>query len=295
MKKRGLGQNVNLFLSRTADTATEIREITESKTVPGKKEDLRQLPIEILQRGRYQPRREMAPETIQELADSIRTYGVLQPIIVRNIDKDNYEIIAGERRWRAAQLAGLTEIPVIIKNISDEATLAIALIENIQRENLNALEEAIALQRLLDEFGMTHQQVAEAVGKSRTTVTNLLRLLNLAPEVKTLLEQKKIEMGHARALLALDIVKQVDAAQMIIRQNLSVRETERLVNSYQHPKTKSSNVFKTADPDISRLQNDISDKLGAKVLFQHNTRGKGKIVIYYNNLDELDGVLARIQ
>jgi ParB family chromosome partitioning protein len=295
MKKRGLGQNVNLFLSRTANTATEIREVTESKVAPSKKDDLRQLPIEILQRGRYQPRREMAPEAIQELADSIRTHGVLQPIIVRNIDKDNYEIIAGERRWRAAQIAGLTEIPVIIKNISDEATLAVALIENIQRENLNAMEEAIALQRLLDEFGMTHQQVAEAVGKSRTTVTNLLRLLNLAPEVKTLLEQKKIEMGHARALLALDIVKQIDAAQTIIRQNLSVRETERLVNSYNNPKLKTSATFKSTDPDIQRLQNDISDKLGAKVFVQYNKRGKGKIIIHYNNLDELDGVLAKIQ
>jgi ParB family transcriptional regulator, chromosome partitioning protein len=284
-----------MFLSRTADTATEIREITENKIAFGKKEDLRQLPIEILQRGRYQPRREMAAEALQELADSIRSHGVLQPIIVRNIEKDNYEIIAGERRWRAAQLAGLTEIPVIIKNISDQATLAIALIENIQRENLNAVEEAIALQRLLDEFGMTHQQVAEAVGKSRTTVTNLLRLLNLVPEVKTLLEQKKIEMGHARALLALDSIKQIDAAQTIIRQNLSVRETERLVQSYQHPKTKIKAGFKIADPDISGLQKDISDKLGAKVLLQHNKHGKGKMVIHYNNLDQLDGILSRIQ
>jgi ParB family transcriptional regulator, chromosome partitioning protein len=289
MKKRpSLGSNVDIFLSRT-------KRIDIQKTLAPEGE-LRRLPIDMLQRGRYQPRREIAPEAVQELAESIRTQGVLQPIIVRSIAQGRYEIIAGERRWRASQLAGLKEIPAIIKDIPDEAALAVALIENIQRENLNALEEAVALQRLSDEFGMTHQQVAESVGKSRTTVTNLLRLLSLQPDVKILLERSQIEMGHARALLALSGAKQSQAAQEVAARGLSVRETEKLVNTIQTATAPVvSNPAKKIDPNVFSLQKNLSDKLGATVVFQQQPSGKGKMVIHYNNLDELEGILGRIQ
>jgi ParB family chromosome partitioning protein len=289
MKKRpSLGSNVDIFLSRT-------KRIDIQQTLAPEGE-LKRLPVDMLQRGRYQPRKEITQEAVQELADSIRTQGVLQPIIVRNIAQGRYEIIAGERRWRASQLAGLTEIPAIIKDIPDEAALAVALIENIQRENLHALEEAVALQRLSDEFGLTHQQVAESVGKSRTTVTNLLRLLSLQPDVKILLERKQIEMGHARALLALSGVKQSQAAQEVVARGLSVRETEKLVNSIQAATPAPTiNNSKKIDPNISALQKNLSDKLGATVVFQQQPSGKGKMVVHYNSLDELEGILARIQ
>lgn len=292
MKKSRLGNNLEVFLSRTS-VATEIKEVATAVKV---KEQLQQLSVEMLQRGRYQPRREIAPDAIQELAESIRVQGVIQPIIVRPIAQGRYEIIAGERRWRAAQLAGLTEIPAIVKDLADEAALAIALIENIQRENLNPLEEAVALQRLSDEFGMTHQQVAEAVGKSRATISNLLRLLSLQPEVKKMLEHGKLEMGHARALLALSGNAQEQAAHEVVAQGLSVRETEKRVNHWQAARpVKSISSFKKIDPNLAALQKDMSDKLGANVVFQQNAKGKGKMVIRYNNLDELEGILARIQ
>jgi ParB family chromosome partitioning protein len=287
MKKRSLGSNIDIFLSRTKRP-----EITETSLPEG---ELRQLPVENLQRGRYQPRKQIAEETVRELADSIRAQGVIQPIVVRGIAKDQYEIIAGERRWRAAQLAGLKNIPALVKDIPDEAALAMALIENIQRENLNPLEEAVALQRLLDEFGMTHQQVAEAVGKSRTTVTNLLRLLNLQSGVKTLLEQGDLEMGHARALLALNDKSQNEAAAEIVKRGLSVRETEALVSKWQSIGTHLPHTAKKLDPNIAALQQSLSDKLGAAVNFQQRGNGKGKMVIHYNSLDELEGILERIK
>jgi ParB family chromosome partitioning protein len=235
----------------------------------------------------------MNPEKLQELADSIKAQGVIQPIVVRKLGQDKYEIVAGERRWRASQLAGLQQIPVVIKDIDDRATMAIALIENIQRQDLNPLEEAEALRRLLDEFTMTHQQIADAVGKSRVTVTNLLRLMDLHPEVKKLLISGQLEMGHARALLSLDAVKQVAAAQKIAREGLTVRMAEKLVKDAQ---TESKpQKTKTVDHDTLRLQNELTAKLGAKVVIEHKDNGAGKLVIAYSSLEELDGILEQIR
>jgi ParB family chromosome partitioning protein len=241
----------------------------------------------------------MRPESLEELADSIRAQGVVQPIVVRPApeadDGARYEIIAGERRWRAAQLAGLQEIPAVIRDVPDEAAVAMALIENIQRENLNPLEEARALERLVTEFDMTHQQAAEAVGRSRTAVTNLLRLLDLSAEVKKLVEQRQLEMGHARALLALaDAGGQLSAARQVVSRGLSVRATERLVKRLLQPPRKAGPA-PSRDPDIRRLESDLSERLGAKVTLQHGQAGKGRLVVTYNSLDELDGILAHIK
>ncbi len=272
------------------------------KKPPG--EELASLPVERLQRGKYQPRVDMRQEALEELAISIRAQGVIQPIVVRQLDPatpgetPRYEIIAGERRWRAAQIAGLTSIPAVIRRVPDEAAIAMALIENIQRENLNPLEEARALERLIAEFGVTHQQAADAVGRSRAAVSNLLRLLELAPEVADLLEKRQIEMGHARALLALTTRRQqVEVGALVARNGLSVRETEALVRKILQPAGGGGQDAPTprVDPNITRLQDDLSEKLGAKVLIQHGNGGKGKLVVHYNSLDELDGVLAHIQ
>jgi ParB family chromosome partitioning protein len=257
-------------------------------------EELKQLPIELLARGKYQPRTHMDKEALEELAASIKAQGVVQPIVVRPVNAGNYEIIAGERRWRAAQLAGLATIPAVVRNIPDEAAIAIALIENIQRENLNPIEEAAALQRLSDEFGMTHQNVAEAVGRSRAAVTNLLRLLTLQPEVRELLERGQMDMGHARALLALDGPAQSKAARIVVDKGLSVRETEHLVNRLLEGPAKRRGARGT-DPDIRALAQKLSERIGAKVRIQHTRRGKGRLVIEYGNLDELDGILTRIR
>jgi ParB family transcriptional regulator, chromosome partitioning protein len=277
--KRGLGRGLDALLG---DVAAAKETSNPSHT----------LPIEHLQRGKFQPRKDMNPEKLQELADSIKAQGIIQPIVVRKLDQDKYEIVAGERRWRAAQLAGLQQVPVVIKDIDDRATMAIALIENIQRQDLNPLEEAEALRRLLDEFTMTHQQIADAVGKSRVTVTNLLRLMDLHPEVKKLLIGGQLEMGHARALLSLDAVKQVAAAQKIAREGLTVRMAEKLVKDAQiEPKPKTT---KAIDHDTLRLQNQLTAKLGAKVLIEHKDNGAGKLVIAYSSLEELDGILEQI-
>jgi ParB family chromosome partitioning protein len=267
-------------------------------------EELAKLPLDLLQRGRYQPRLDMRPESLAELADSIRAQGVVQPIVVRPVDSpgdgvsQRYEIIAGERRWRAAQMAGLSEIPAVIRHVPDEAAIAMALIENIQRENLNPLEEARALERLISEFGLTHQQAADAVGRSRAGVSNLLRLLELAPEVCELLEQRQLEMGHARALLALEQRrKQTEVAVLVAKKGLSVRETEALVRRLQTPAAASGSAGELAarDPNVQRLENDLAEKLGARVAIQQGAGGKGKLVVSYNSLDELDGILAHIQ
>ena len=234
----------------------------------------------------------MSEEALEELASSIRAQGIIQPIVVRQIGADKYEIIAGERRWRAAQLAKLDAVPCIIKDVPDEAAVAIALIENIQREDLNAMEEAIALNRLLNEFELTHQQVAEAVGKSRTTVTNLLRLNNLNEDVKILLEHGDIEMGHARCLLALEGEAQSDAARLAVAKALTVRETEKLVRSILEPAPKKE--VQEKDPDVKQLEQKLAENLGAKVEINYNKKGKGKLVISYTTLDELDGILSRI-
>ena len=277
-------------------------------------DQLARLPVELLQRGRYQPRADMRNDTLEELAASIRAQGVIQPILVRPIgaggsgssggigSEQRYEIIAGERRWRAAQLAGLTEIPSIIRQVPDEAAVAMALIENIQREDLNPLEEAHAFERLIAEFGLTHQQVAEAVGRSRVAVTNLLRLIELAPGVAELVERRDLDMGHARALLGLENHrKQTELALLVVKKGLSVRETEALVRRLSQPPGKgNTDAFggtgsSGRDPNVERLENELTDKLGARVQIQHTTKGRGKLIVAYNSLDELDGILSHIQ
>ncbi|MEA2093865.1 MAG: ParB/RepB/Spo0J family partition protein, partial [Pseudomonadota bacterium] len=263
----------------------------EARPVDG---DLRALPVDIIQRGKYQPRVDMHPESLQELADSISEQGVVQPIVVRGIGEGRYEIIAGERRWRAAQQAGLHEIPAVIRDVDDRSAIAIALIENIQRENLNPLEEARALKRLIDEFEVTHEEAAQAVGRSRAAVSNLLRLLDLEDAVKEMVERGELEMGHARALLALGGAKQLKAAQQVIAQGLTVRATERLVQQLQKPKT-SRPAAPSTDPDIQRLETRLADTLGASVVIRHGQAGKGKLEIGYNSLDELDGILEHIR
>lgn len=256
---------------------------------------LRSMPIDLLQRGKYQPRENFDQEALEELANSIRAQGVIQPIVVRPVGKQGrYEIVAGERRWRAAQLVGLQDIPAVVREVDDQATMAMALIENLQRENLNPIEEATALQRLIDEFGLTQQQAADAVGRSRTSVTNLLRLLNLNAEVGLMVERGKIEMGHARALLGLQGKQQLDAAKQVLLLGLSVRETEKLVRKLLQPKATAKSIAQETDPNVKRLQNELSEKLGASVSLQQGARGKGKLVIQYNSLDELDGILEHI-
>jgi ParB family chromosome partitioning protein len=266
-------------------------------------EQLAKLPLDLLQRGRYQPRIDMRTETLAELADSIKAQGVVQPIVVRALgapdvgESQRYEIIAGERRWRAAQMAGLTEIPAVIRHIADDAAIAVSLIENIQRENLNPLEEARALTRLITEFGLTHQEAADAVGRSRAAVSNLLRLLELAPEVCELLEKRTIEMGHARALLALTQRRQQTEVGLLVgKKGLSVRETEALVRRLQAPAAGgSAEAAASRDPNVERLEQELAEKLGARVAIQQGSGGKGKLVVSYNSLDELDGILAHIQ
>lgn len=252
---------------------------------------LRTLKVGQLQPGKYQPRTQMDQDSLQQLADSIRAQGIMQPILVRPVAPEKFEIIAGERRWRAAQMAGLTEVPALVREIADEAALAMSLIENIQRENLNPLEEATGIKRLIDEFSMTHQLAAEAVGRSRSAVTNLLRLLNLAAPVQELLMQGHIDMGHARALLSLDGPKQIAVAQHVAAKQLSVREAERLVQGALHPRKKTP---VKPQRDILRLQESAADKLGAKVSIRHSARGVGKLVIEYKSLDQLDGILAHM-
>lgn len=265
--------------------------------------ELTRLPLDLLQRGKYQPRVDMRPESLAELAASIRAQGVVQPIVVRPLgspepgQQQRYEIIAGERRWRAAQQAGLTHIPAVVRQVPDNAAIAMALIENIQRENLNPLEEARSLERLIAEFGLTHQQAADAVGRSRAAVSNLLRLLELAPEVCERLERRELEMGHARALLGLENRrKQVELATLVVTKSLSVRETEALVRRMTAPAdAPAAPPSRSLDPNIRRLQDDLSEKLGAKVSIEHSSSGKGRLVLSYNSLDELDGILGHIQ
>ena len=299
-KKRGLGRGLDALLSSSKPAssannqqqATATPEQVSEVVAEQSKGELQKLAIEFLQSGKYQPRKDMSEEALEELASSIRAQGIIQPIVVRQIGADKYEIIAGERRWRAAQLAKLDAVPCIIKDVPDEAAVAIALIENIQREDLNAMEEAIALNRLLNEFELTHQQVAEAVGKSRTTVTNLLRLNNLNEDVKILLEHGDIEMGHARCLLALEGEAQSDAARLAVAKALTVRETEKLVRSILEPAPKKE--VQEKDPDVKQLEQKLAENLGAKVEINYNKKGKGKLVISYTTLDELDGILSRI-
>ncbi|MFA6036713.1 MAG: ParB/RepB/Spo0J family partition protein [Legionellales bacterium] len=260
----------------------------------GQKAQLKYLPIEQCQRSPYQPRKEFKPDALAELAQSIRTQGVIQPIVVRQLGVETYEIIAGERRWRAAQQAELTEIPAVIREVSDEAALAMALIENLQREDLNPLEEALALNRLMNEFGLTHQEAADVVGKSRTAVTNLLRLLTLRSEVKTMLEQGDLEMGHARALLALKGNAQIKVAHIIVAKDLSVRQTEKIVRQMLHSEEFINKAVQAVDPDIKTLEVKLSERFGTAVAIAHSRAGHGKLVFRYNTLEELDGILEKM-
>ena len=292
-KKRHLGRGLDALLSKPAARLSD--------TDDAGQDVLRQIPLELLQRGQYQPRVDMRQDSLEDLASSIKVQGVVQPIVARRIANtggtQRYEIVAGERRWRAAQLAGLAEIPAIIRDVPDEAAIAMSLIENIQRENLNPLEESRALDRLIREFDLTHAEAATAVGRSRATVSNLLRLQDLSDKVKPLLEQRQLEMGHARALLAIsDPTQQFDAARQVVKKGLSVRETEKLVKHMlagrtSKPVTKAASV----DADIRRLEIEVSEKLGAKVRVDHSKKGAGKLIISYNNLDELDGILKHIR
>ncbi len=288
-KKRGLGKGLDALLSTSHAAA---KQVNANDTASSSSEEFKNLALDLLQPGKYQPRKDMSPEALEELAESIRTQGVIQPIVVRQISHNQYEIIAGERRWRASQLAKLDKVPCIIKQVPDEAAGVIALIENIQREDLNAMEEAIALNRLIEEFNLTHQQTADAVGKSRATVSNLLRLNGLQEAVKRMLEYGDIDMGHARALLAISGEQQVALARVVIAKELTVRDTERLVNrTLNQPEV----VEKAAkDQDVVRLETQLIEKLGAKVTISHNKKGKGKMVINYQNLAELDGIIGKI-
>ncbi|GAB6388875.1 ParB/RepB/Spo0J family partition protein [Stutzerimonas marianensis] len=287
-KKRGLGRGLDALLGGANIAATA------SDTAVVDERELHQLPVDLIQRGKYQPRRDIDPVTLEELAHSIRTQGVMQPIVVRSIGGGRYEIIAGERRWRASQLAGLDRIPAIVREVTDEAAIAMALIENIQREDLNPIEEAVALQRLQQEFQLTQQQVADAVGKSRVTISNLLRLISLPDEIKTLLSHGDLEMGHARALLGLPAEQQVEGARHVVARGLTVRQTEALVRQWLNDKTPAKTETRD-DPDIVRLEQKLAERLGSPVQIKHGQKGKGQLVIRYNSLDELQGVLAHIR
>jgi ParB family chromosome partitioning protein len=286
-KKRGLGRGLDALLGGANVTAMQ------DEAVQVDERELQQLPLDLIQRGKYQPRRDIDPVTLEELAQSIRTQGVMQPIVVRSIGSGRYEIIAGERRWRASQQAGLEKIPAIVREVSDETAIAMALIENIQREDLNPIEEAVALQRLQQEFQLTQQQVADAVGKSRVTISNLLRLIALPEEIKTLLSHGDLEMGHARALLGLPAEQQVEGARHVVARGLTVRQTEALVRQWLNSK-EGAKAEPKSDPNIVRLEQRLAERLGSPVQIKHGEKGKGQLVIRYNSLDELQGVLAHI-
>ena len=293
-RKRGLGRGLDALLSASAHTADDKAAApTPGEASTNQGQALRELPIDLIQRGKYQPRRDIESDALQELADSIKAQGVMQPIIVRPISDSRFEIIAGERRWRASQLAGLDSIPAVVRDVPDDAAIAMALIENIQREDLNPIEEATALQRLQQEFKLTQQEVAEAVGKSRSAVTNLLRLMSLQDDVRRLLEHGDLEMGHAKALLGLDGASQSQAARTVVGKALSVRQTEALVRQLQDGKPPKKATTAT-DPNIRHLQDDLAQRLGSKVQIQHTAKGKGKLVLKYNSLDELDGILKHM-
>lgn len=287
-KKRGLNRGLEALLQGAGSLDVDL---TQNKL--DEKDGLQNLPIEWVQRGVYQPRRDMDPNALDELASSIRVHGIMQPIVVRTIGIDRYEIIAGERRWRAAQLAQLDSIPALIKEVPDEAAIAMALIENIQREDLNAIEEAFALQRLQNEFELTQQQVADAVGKSRSAIANLLRLLQLSEPVRLMLERGDLEMGHARSLLALEGDQQLVLAREVVAKGLSVRQTEELVRKAQQNPHEAAK--KTVSADTKNLQNRLSDALGAAVSVTQSAKGKGKLTIAYATLDQLDGIIARLE
>ena len=284
IRPKGLGRGLDALLSGSDEAAPA-------------NESLQTLATDRLRPGKYQPRTRMDATSLTELADSIREQGVVQPILVRPVDGGRFEIVAGERRWRAAQQAGLREIPTIVRNIPDQSALALALIENIQREDLNPLEEAHGLQRLIEEFGLTHDAAAKAVGRSRSAVTNMLRLTSLAKPVQEYLYDGKLEMGHARALLGLPIAQQGGAAARVVEQALSVRETERLVQQLQAPVRRAGRAGTRPrhDPDTARLENELAERLGAPVHIEAGRKGAGRVVIRYSSLEQLEGILARVK
>lgn len=284
-KKRGLGRGLNALLGGS-DTV-------EAMTTPHHDDELREVDVDLIQRGPWQPRTHFDEESLQELADSISTQGVVQPIVLRATIEGRYEIVAGERRWRASQLAGLGQVPAVIKHFDDQTAAAVSLIENIQRENLNPLEESTALQRLMNEFEMTHQQIADTVARSRAAVSNLLRLQDLNPDVKELLSNRTIDMGHARALLGVTGNTQSTLARVVAKKGLSVRETEQLVRKALNPPVKAKKIAK--DPDIKKLETSLSERLGASVNIRQKPKGRGSLEISYNSLDELEGILSKIQ
>ncbi|KXU34251.1 chromosome partitioning protein ParB [Ventosimonas gracilis] len=286
VKKRGLGRGLDALLGGGS-------ELLQEQASNAGRDELQHLPLDLISRGKYQPRRDMDPAMLEELANSIKAQGVMQPVVVRPIGQGRYELIAGERRWRASSQAGLSKIPALIREVPDETAIALALIENIQREDLNPIEEALALQRLQQEFELTQQQVAEAVGKSRASVANLLRLISLPEEVKTLLAHGDLEMGHARALLGLPEERQSEGARRVVADSLNVRQTEALVRLWLAAKPQSKPL--PIDPDISRLERRLAEKLGAAVHIKHSAKGRGQLVIRYDSLDALQGVLAHIQ
>lgn len=294
-KRKGLGRGLDALLGANRNSAADTP--VTSATMPianaGPQDgQMLEIPVEFLQRGKYQPRRDMQDEALQELAESIKAQGVMQPIVIRPLGPNRFEIIAGERRWRACQLAGLEKIPAIVRDVPDEAAVAMALIENIQREDLNAVEEAVALKRLQDEFSLTHQEVADAVGKSRTAVSNILRLLNLCQDVRTMLERGDLEMGHARCLLSLGEDQQRLLARQIVARGLSVRQAEALVRHVLEDRPKAETQ---PSADIARLQERLSEQIGVPVSVQHGAKGAGKLVLKYNSLDELDGILSHLK
>lgn len=291
-KKRGLGRGLDALIT----TRQEVEAIADQPVSHVNDGSLRMLPVEWIHRGTYQPRRDMSADALEELAASIRAQGVMQPIVVRPQGPESFELIAGERRWRASQMAGLDQIPAVIRDVSDEDAIAMALIENIQRENLNPMEEALALQRLQKEFELTQAGVAEAVGKNRVTVTNLLRLISLEADVRRMLEHGDLEMGHARALLGVQGEQQIEAARQVVAKGMTVRQTEQLVrNLVEGKKTGLDRSEHKTDANIQNLEEMLSQRLGATVSIKHGARGKGSLVIKYNSLDELDGILNHVK
>ncbi len=297
-KKRGLGRGLDALLGaaavQQASDASHQQSDGNGFRQDSQDNTLKDLPVDLIQRGKYQPRRDIDPESLQELADSIKAQGVMQPIVVRPISDRKFEIIAGERRWRATQMAGLDMIPAVVRDVPDDAAIAMALIENIQREDLNPIEEAAALQRLQQEFELTQQEVAHAIGKSRSTVANLLRLMTLQEDVRRLVEHGDLEMGHARALLGLEGAQQSHAARTVVGRGLSVRQTEALVRHLLSATDEPAPAVHI-DPNIRHLQDDLSQRLGSRVEIKHSAGGKGKLVLAYNSLDELDGILSHIK
>ena len=292
VRKRGLGRGLDALLGGMGDSSAR-ENATPGPTAAAGDDGFRRLPVDLIRRGKHQPRRIVEESALEELAHSVRARGIVQPIVVRPLGSGSYEIVAGERRWRAAQMAGLDEVPAVVRECSDQEAAAVALIENIQREDLNPIEEAQGYRSLADEFGLTHQELADAVGRSRSAVSNALRLLDLNEDVRLRVEQGELDMGHARALLALSGAAQSETAAEVVRRGLSARETEKLVRARVEGKSPAQR--KARDPDVVKLETDLAERLGAKVRIDHKAKGAGSVTIHYSSLEALDGILERIR